>query len=134
MSNFVLGVVYNQVIPYLLTPGIATFSLAFPGVHCCNTLVESQLFARTAFQLTFPTCVRLVVGAQFVMRQRRHQSLSARGIELPMPSTLMGDPHRDRLVHLIKCSEPRRRIILDEVLLLKKKKNSHSNQYQDYLY
>lgn len=45
------------------------------------------------------------------MKQRYHQSLSAGNIELPLLSTLMGNPHRDWLAHLIKCSEPHRQII-----------------------
>lgn len=34
-------------------------------------------------------------GAQFVMKRRYHQSLSARNIELPLPLTLMANPSRD---------------------------------------
>lgn len=55
--------------------------------------------------------MRLVVGVQFLMKHYYHQSLSAEGIELPLLPTLMGNPYRDRLPHLIKCSEPCRQII-----------------------
>lgn len=65
------------------------------------------------------------MGPHFVMKQRYHQSLSAGGIELPLLSTLMGNPHRDMLAHLIKCSEPHRQIICTEgTLLTEDKKKS----------
>uniref|UniRef100_A0A4W6D913 Si:dkey-25g12.4 n=1 Tax=Lates calcarifer TaxID=8187 RepID=A0A4W6D913_LATCA len=55
---------------------------------------------------------------------------------LPLLSTLMGNPHRDRLAHLIKCSEPHRQIICTRGTSLteNKKKISYSNQNRDNLY
>lgn len=100
----------------------------FPPAYCCNTFstitVEKHIFAHTAFQLTFPKCETCCGGA-FVMKQCYHQSLSAGNIELPLLSTLMGNPHRDGLAHLIKCSEPHRQIICTRgTSMTEKKKKS----------
>lgn len=49
---------------------------------------------RTAFQWTFPArVVREPFRLRFVTRQSYHQSLSGWGIELPLPSTLIGNPN-----------------------------------------
>lgn len=64
------------------------------------------------------------------MKQPYHQSLSAENIELPLLSTLMGNPHRDGLAHLIKCGEPHRQIICTRGTSMTEKKKKKKSLIQ----